>query len=277
MGRSFTLCCTLLCAAAAQGRAETSNMSCVERLHLPMYPRLADAARISATVTTKIRVGSAGTIQGVASEVRGGVGETFRKSFLATVEEAVRDSAFAAACAGRTITVEFQFSLGEQAGTERVSFAYPNRFTVFAAAKVIQGSGQSLRDFLHSLDEGLKDRFVAALADLNSDGTPEAIVHLTSSDWCGSGGCTTLVLARDSDSWKLLTKITITRPPIRMLTTKSNGWHSIGVWVQGGGVQPGYEAELRFDGKTYPTNPSNPPAKPSVGNADGEAVIPAGR
>ncbi len=134
---------------------------------------------------------------------------------------------------------------------------------------------QSLRAFLQSFDNALKDRFVAALADLNGDGTPEAIVYLTSNYWCGSGGCTTLVLVQDADSWRLLTKITITRPPIRVLKTKSNGWRSIGVWVQGGGIQPGYEAELRFDGKTYPTNPSIPPARPLVGKAEGEAVIPS--
>jgi hypothetical protein len=139
MGRLvFTLCCTLTCAAAAQGSADTSNMSCVERLDLPMYPRLADAARISATVMATIRVGSGGNIQGVASEVRG-VGQTVKKSFAKNVEDAVRASRFAAACVGRIITVEFQFSLGEQIGTERASFAYPNRFTIFAPAKVVQG------------------------------------------------------------------------------------------------------------------------------------------
>ena len=133
---------------------------------------------------------------------------------------------------------------------------------------------QSVRRFLQSFDSDLKDRFVAAFADLNEDGRPEAIVHLMSNDWCGSGGCTTLVLVRDGDSWRLLTKITITRTPIRVLTTKSNGWHNITVWVQGGGVQPGYEAELRFDGKKYPTNPSVPPARPIVGKDQGKVLIP---
>ena len=133
---------------------------------------------------------------------------------------------------------------------------------------------QSLRRFLQTFDNELNDRFVAALTDLNDDGTAEAIVHLTSNHWCGSGGCTTLILARDADSWKLLTRITITRPPIRVLKRRSNGWHSIGLWVQGGGIQPGYEAELRFDGKTYPPNPSMPPAEPVVGKAEGETVIP---
>jgi len=90
---------------------------------------------------TTIRAGTGGKIQDVTSEVRG-VGESIKKSFWQNVEEAVRASRFAAACVGRTITVEFQFSLGEQIGTERGSFAYANRFMIFAPAKVVQGFNQ---------------------------------------------------------------------------------------------------------------------------------------
>jgi hypothetical protein len=146
-------------------------------------------------------------------------------------------------------------------------------------ADVSARTKESLRAFLQTFDSDLKDRFVAALADLNGDGRPEAIVYLTSNDWCGSGGCTTLILVRDGDSWQLLSRVTITRPPIRVLASKSNGWRSIGVWVQGGGIQPGYEAELRFNGKEYPTNPSMPPARQLTGKANGETVIatPQGR
>src|SRR5437763_13772221 len=94
-------------------------------------------------------------------------------------------------------------------------------------------------------------------------------------DWCGIGGCKTLILARDGTSWRVVATITITMLPIGVLQTTSNGWHSMGVWVQGGGIQSGYEAELRFDGKTYPRNPSTPPARRLVGNAEGEVVIPS--
>ena len=76
---------------------------------------------------------------------------------------------------------------------------------------------------------------------------------------CGSGGCNTLILAREGASWKVIQSITITRPPIRVLASTSHGWHSISVWVQGGGIQPGYEAEPRFGGRTYPAGVSWPP------------------
>ena len=43
---------------------------------------------------------------------------------------------------------------------------------------------RSLHVFLEGFDRE-KDRYTAAFVDLNSDGKPEAIVYLTSSDWCG--------------------------------------------------------------------------------------------
>jgi hypothetical protein len=151
-------------------------------------------------------------------------------------------------------------------------------FSIPGSVAAQSGRGQdavSVRQFLQGFDTDLNDRFVAAFTDLNGDGKPEAIVHLTSNDWCGSGGCATLILTRDGGSWRVLTKVSVTRPPIRVLKTKSNGWRNIAVWVQGGGIQPGYEAELRFDGKAYPTNPTVDPARHVVGKAEGEIVIPS--
>jgi hypothetical protein len=131
----------------------------------------------------------------------------------------------------------------------------------------------SLKRFLQTFDDDRTTRYVGASPDLNGDGIPEAVVYLISNGWCGSGGCTTLVLAKNGDSWRVITKMTITRPPIRVLKNASNGWRSIAVWVQGGGIQPGYEAELRFDGRTYPTNPSMPPARRLAEKVSGDVVV----
>lgn len=116
-------------------------------------------------------------------------------------------------------------------------------------------------------------RYTAAFADLNGDGVKEAIVYLSGNGWCGSGGCVTLVLQREGQSYRVVTKITITRPPIRLLDHVSNGWRDIGVWVQGGGIQPGHEAELAFDRKSYPANPSVPPARSEAGKVPGQVLI----
>lgn len=131
----------------------------------------------------------------------------------------------------------------------------------------------SLKQFLQTLDDDKTTKYVAVFRDVNDDGKPETIVYLIGRKWCGSGGCNTVILTRDDGRWRIVTNITITRPPIRVLANTSDGWHSIGVWVQGGGIPPGYEAELRFNGKTYPNNPSVPPAKRSEEKLPGEVVI----
>jgi hypothetical protein len=133
-----------------------------------------------------------------------------------------------------------------------------------------------LRDYVGNPGSGddKTTRYFSAFVDLKDDGTREVVVYLASDGWCGSGGCTTLILAPKDSSYKVITKITITQPPIRVLTSRSNGWHDIGVWVQGGGIQPGYEADLPFDGKSYPRNPSTPPARRLIGKVPGEVVVP---
>ena len=118
-------------------------------------------------------------------------------------------------------------------------------------------------------------RYFDAFVDLNGDGKKEAIVYLMGDGWCGSGGCTMLVLASEATSFKVVTEITISRPPIRVLSSTSHGWHNISVWVAGGGIEPAYEAELRFDGKTYPGNPSVAPARRLNGKVQGKIVIPS--
>jgi hypothetical protein len=117
-------------------------------------------------------------------------------------------------------------------------------------------------------------KYSAAFVDLRDDGKNEVLVYLSSNGWCGTGGCTMLILAPEGSSYTLVTRTTITRLPIRVLVTKSNGWHDISVVVAGGGIQPGYEADLSFDGKTYPSNPSVPPARRLKGTVQGKIVMP---
>lgn len=117
--------------------------------------------------------------------------------------------------------------------------------------------------------------YLYAFMDLNGDGKEEAIVHLLSRWWCGSGGCPTFVLVQESTSYRVVSKILLTRPPIRALATTSKGWRDIGVWVQGGGILTAYEAALSFDGKTYPLSAANPPARRLVGGVEGDDVIPS--
>jgi hypothetical protein len=116
-------------------------------------------------------------------------------------------------------------------------------------------------------------RYIAAFVDLSGDGIKELIIHVTGQGSCGTGGCPTLVLMQTGSSLRIVSRIAITRPPIRVLDKKSHGWHELAVWVQGGGIQPGYEAEVPFDGESYASNPTVPPAHRLTVNGKGKVVI----
>ena len=153
---------------------------------------------------------------------------------------------------------------------------------IFASASYPRSgeiSDPSLLTFLQGylkppvLAQNEDQRYSAALVDLKDDGKREAIVYLSDRDWCGSGGCTTLVLAPSGSGYQLISKITVTRLPIRVLNTKTNGWHDLS-FVVGGGRDALHEAKLSFDGRAYPTNPSVPPAVRLDEDVDGTIVIP---
>lgn len=130
-----------------------------------------------------------------------------------------------------------------------------------------------LQKYLGDRGQEAETRYSSVLVDLMDDGAKEAIVYVSGPGWCGSGGCVMLILAPEDASYRVITKTTITRLPIRVLETKSNGWHDISVVVAGGGIRSAHEAILSFDGKTFPINPTVPPARPSDGKAQGKIVI----
>jgi hypothetical protein len=126
-----------------------------------------------------------------------------------------------------------------------------------------------------SIEEDKTASYLEAWVDLNGDGEKEVIVYLMEQSNCGSGGCRTVILQTKGSSYRIVTETTITRLPIRILTTKSHGWYDLTVRVQGGGILKPYEAELRFNGKTYPSNPTMPPARHLRETPKGEVLIPA--
>jgi hypothetical protein len=99
-------------------------------------------------------------------------------------------------------------------------------------------------------------------ADLNGDGREENLIYITDPKYCGSGGCTLVVLTPVKSGYRVVMHSTVTQLPIRLLTSSSHGWRDIGVTVQGGGIIHPYEARLRFNGRRYPSNPTVPPAIP---------------
>jgi hypothetical protein len=112
-----------------------------------------------------------------------------------------------------------------------------------------------------------------AFADLNSDGANEVVAYVMGPDWCGSGGCDALVLTPEGSSFKVVMDASVSQLPISVLPARSHGWSDLGVAIGGGGGQSGI-AEMKFDGKTYPDNPTAPPAKLLKGDGGGKILIP---
>jgi len=97
--------------------------------------------------------------------------------------------------------------------------------------------------------------FVYNEIDLNDDGKNEYLVGLTGGDWCGSGGCTLLVL---TNALKLNTKMTVVEFPVYVgapaSTETTKGYSNIYIENRDGSV-----AKMAWNGTKYPTNPSVAP------------------
>ena len=164
-----------------------------------------------------------------------------------------------------------------------LSFVFTSSFAsaitpqVFAQTAAQQSS---LRNFLiqylgppESEQARTNTRYLYATADLNGDGQPETIVYILSSGWCGSGGCPMLILTTQNAHYKVITRTTVTQLPIRLLPSQTNGWQDLAVSVSGGGIRPGYEAKLAFNGRKYPSNPTIAPATKLPSQMPGRTLI----
>ena len=120
-----------------------------------------------------------------------------------------------------------------------------------------------LKNDLQFLSENDR-KFQMYKIDLNGDGKDEYFVRLMGSYFCGSGGCTFLLLDRYSE---IITKFTVVRPPIYVSAEKDNGWRKLMVESEG------KFKELIFDGKSYPSNPSVAPDSKTQPGPDFEIIF----
>lgn len=128
-----------------------------------------------------------------------------------------------------------------------------------AEAQAPAGVTAAVQAFVKSRGSTELPKFKHALTDLNGDSHKEAVVFLSDSNWCGSGGCTMLVLQGQAKGFKLVSSSTVTDTPVRVSSEKSHGWKHLLVYSKGKG-----DVLMRFDGKQYPANPSlQPKATPA--------------
>ena len=113
---------------------------------------------------------------------------------------------------------------------------------------------------------GLPDALslVIARADLNGDGRPETIAYVADPTACGIGGCLLYVLSRVHGRVRLVTRTTIAKPPIWLLSTRTHGWRDLAFELAGGGAPP-RRARLRFRGWNTVTDPNAAPTTAQTG------------
>lgn len=133
--------------------------------------------------------------------------------------------------------------------------------STFVAQSTDQQTAANIKNFL--VNDYLKDdlSFLQAIdrkfqfykIDLNGDGNNEIFVRFMSPYFCGSGGCTFLLLDKYGE---VITRFSVTRAPIFVEPSKVNGWSLLLV------KDSGVFKELTFQDGTYPSNPSVLPKAP---------------
>lgn len=93
-------------------------------------------------------------------------------------------------------------------------------------------------------------KFMVFEYDLNEDGKTEILVGLTGPYFCGSGGCTFLLLNQEG---RKVTGFTITDYPVIIAETKTKGWKDLIL------SSAGKNHLMKFNGNGYPSNPSVQP------------------
>src|SRR5699024_2718315 len=131
------------------------------------------------------------------------------------------------------------------------------------AASQAQPPQEQLKEKLLAIyDAGLGEvRYFYNSIDLNNDGNQEFVVYVIGPLICGSGGCNTLVFSPTGSKLKQVGDISVTNPPIVAAQSRTNGWLDLMVQISGGGLQSATYARLKFDGITYPGNPTVKPAE----------------
>jgi hypothetical protein len=108
--------------------------------------------------------------------------------------------------------------------------------------------------YQHITDVVGDDPFRFALVDLDGDGREDAIVLMSGSGWCGSGGCTMIVFRGVDSGFEYVCSSTVTSAPIRVSSKTAHGWRSLIVFSKGKG-----DVVMRFTAARYPGNPSVQP------------------
>ncbi len=136
------------------------------------------------------------------------------------------------------------------------------------------GSKQALEAAIRqALEDVAGHYYFDGSVDLNDDGRAETLALVAGPMLCGSGGCPVLVFTPEGEGFRLVTRLSVVQGPVKVSDERTNGWRDLVVGIGGGGMASGFAA-LAYDGATYPSNPTVPPARRVDDPRDADVVIP---
>ncbi|WP_223605487.1 hypothetical protein [Chryseobacterium sp. OSA05B] len=114
--------------------------------------------------------------------------------------------------------------------------------------------GEMIKNHLDKKDLNIlteNDRkFSYSEADLNGDNDPEIFVAMKGNYFCGTGGCTVYLFNSKGEKLK---GFTVVGGPVAISTNKTNGWSDLII------PSKGHHYLVKYNGKSYPGNPSVEP------------------
>ena len=117
-----------------------------------------------------------------------------------------------------------------------------NTIAQWVDSKILAAEGLSLKQD--------NIRYLTGNADLNRDGSAEHFVLIQNSYFCGSGGCTAIIF---DNTGNIISQMSVVKPPVLLADSTSNGWQDFMVWSNGA------FRLMKYNGNSYPTNPSVEP------------------
>lgn len=100
-------------------------------------------------------------------------------------------------------------------------------------------------------------RFDYTRVDLNGDRRRDALILFKGPHtyWCGWTGCMMIVLKAENETFSLLSELTSVRGPLIVSNLTTNGWKDLVIRVSGTNL-PDRNVVMKFDGRSYPSNPA---------------------
>lgn len=116
----------------------------------------------------------------------------------------------------------------------------------------------SVRGTLAEMKAPLYSGYEFRRIDLNKDGRRDALVLFKTpyGYWCGTHGCTMLVMEAHNDHFTLVNSIQPVRAPVYSTDSETNGWKDIIIRVSGR-WDDAKDVAAKFDGKAYPIDPAD--------------------